>query len=517
MLACVLSGAVLGIDAYLVTVEADVASGLPQFTIVGLPQGAVKEGRERVVAAVQNSAFVVPPKRITINLAPADVPKGGSAFDLPVAVGLLAGTGQIRRLERLESHVLVGELGLDGGLRPVRGVLPVAVMARERGMKGIVVPPANVAEAAVVEGLEVRGAATLAQVVRFLEGREEIAPAVVDREALFRVSSEYDCDFADVKGQEHVKRALEVAAAGAHNILMVGPPGSGKTMLARRIPTILPPLTLDEALETTKIHSVAGLLGSARSLVAARPYRAPHHTISDAGLIGGGSNPRPGEVSLSHNGILFMDELPEFRRNVLEVLRQPLEDSHVTISRAAVSLTYPSRFMLVAAMNPCPCGFHGAAGQKRCTCSPLHVQRYMARVSGPLLDRIDLHVEVPAVQYRELSDRRPGEPSEPIRERVARARQMQSERFAGRPEIHANAHMAARDLRDFGRIGDGGDALLRTAITRLGLSARAYHRVIKIARTIADLAGAAEIATAHVSEAIQYRSLDRAQGAAHVA
>jgi magnesium chelatase family protein len=514
MLSRVLSGAVLGIDAYLVTVEADVASGLPQFTIVGLPQGAVKEGKERVVAAIQNSGHVVPPKRLTINLAPADTPKSGSGFDLPVAVGLLAGTGQMRRLERLEQHVLVGELGLDGGMRPVRGVLPVAVMARERGLKGIIVPQANVAEAAVVEGLEVRGAATLAQVVRFLEGREEIPPAVIDRDALFRVASEYDCDFADVKGQEHVKRALEVAAAGAHNILMAGPPGSGKTMLARRIPTILPPLSPDEALETTKIHSVAGLLGTSQSLVATRPYRSPHHTISDAGLIGGGSNPRPGEVSLSHNGVLFMDELPEFRRNVLEVLRQPLEDSRVTISRAAVSLTYPSRFMLVAAMNPCPCGFHGAGGQKKCTCSPLQVQRYVARVSGPLLDRIDLHVEVPAVQYRELSDRRPGEASATIRERVARARGVQSARFASRPEIHANAHMAARDLRDFCRIGEGSDALLRTAITRLGLSARAYHRVLKIARTIADLAGSAEIGTAHVSEAIQYRTLDRARAGA---
>jgi magnesium chelatase family protein len=514
MLARVLSGAVLGIDAYLVNVEADVASGLPQFTIVGLPQGAVKEGRERVVAAVQNSKFSVPPKRITINLAPADVPKGGSAFDLPVALGLLAGTGQMRRTPRLEQHAVVGELGLDGGMRPVRGVLPVAVMARAQGLRGVIVPEPNVAEAAVVEGIEVRGAKDLGQVVRFLEAREEIEPAHVDLDALFRVASEYDCDFADVKGQEHVKRALEVAAAGSHNLLMVGPPGSGKTMLARRIPTILPPLTLDEALETTKIHSVAGLLGARRSLVATRPYRAPHHTISDAGLIGGGSNPRPGEVSLSHNGVLFMDELPEFRRNVLEVLRQPLEDASVSLARAAVSLTYPARFMLVAAMNPCPCGFHGTRGAgKTCSCSPVHVQRYMARISGPLLDRIDLHVEVPAVQYRELSDRRSGEPSAAIRERVARAREIQSARYAHRAEMHANAHMASRDLREFCRIGEGGEALLRTAITRLGLSARAYHRVLKIARTIADLDGAAEIGTPHVSEAIQYRSLDRAKAA----
>ena len=507
MLARVHSGAVLGIDAYLVGVEADVASGLPNFSTVGLPQGAVKEGKERVVAAIQNSGYLVPPKRITINLAPADVRKEGSAFDLPVAVGILAGTGQLDP-GRLGDVALLGELGLDGGLRPVRGALPIAIAVRDAGLTGLVLPQENVAEAAVVDRIEIRGATTLLDVVRYLEGAQELEVARSDREAIFRTASAYEVDFADVKGQEAVKRALEVAAAGAHNILMVGPPGSGKTMLARRIPTILPPLTLEEALETTKIHSVAGLLGPGCALVAVRPFRSPHHTISDAGLIGGGSIPRPGEVSLAHHGVLFLDELPEFRRNVLEVLRQPLEEPVVTIARANLSLTYPARFMLAAAMNPCPCGHYGDP-QRACSCAPQVVQRYLARVSGPLLDRIDLHVEVPAVRYRELSDQRGAEPSEAIRSRVDAARRRQRERFAGRPGLHANAHMRPREIREFCRVGEASDALLKTAITRLGFSARAYHRVLKIARTIADLEGMAEIGTSHVSEAIQYRSLDR--------
>jgi magnesium chelatase family protein len=507
VLARVRSAAVLGIDAYLVDVETDIANGLPTFATVGLPHGAVKEGRERVYSAIANTGYTFPLKRITVNLAPADVRKEGSAFDLPIAVGILAATEQIGP-ERLEKVVVLGELGLEGAIRPVRGALPVALAARAAGVDALVLPKENLGEAGVVSGLKVLGASGLAELADFLDGKLELPAADVDLSSLFAERAREEVDFAEVKGQPHAKRALEVAAAGSHNLLMVGPPGSGKTMLARRLPTILPRMSLEEALETTKIHSVAGVLALGESLVARRPFRAPHHTISDAGLIGGGSYPRPGEVSLAHGGVLFLDELPEFRKNVLEVLRQPLEDGTVTIARASMSLTYPARFMLAAAMNPCPCGWFGDP-QHTCSCGSKGVLRYLARVSGPLLDRIDLHLEVPTVAYQALAERGAAEPSDAIRERVDRARLVQRERFAKRPGIYANAHMAPRDIRAFCRVSDSADALLRTAISRLGLSARGYHRVLKIARTVADLDGQSELEPKHVSEAIQYRSLDR--------
>lgn len=507
MLVKTYGAAVSGINAVVITIEVSVSRGI-RFFMVGLPDNAVKESQQRIESAIKVSNFNWPGFKIIINMAPADIRKEGASYDLPLAIGILSASGQISD-QLLSKYIIMGELSLDGSLQPIRGVLPIAIKAKDDGFKGVILPLSNAREAAVVKGLEVYGAENIRQVADFLAGIESLQPIEVDAEQEFNQPLlDGEDDFADVKGQENVKRALEIAAAGGHNLIMIGPPGAGKSMVAKRLPGILPPLTLDESLETTKIHSVAGKIGSNTSLITRRPFRSPHHTISDVALVGGGSYPQPGEISLAHNGVLFLDELPEFKRTVLEVMRQPLEDRHISISRARSSIDYPASFMLVASMNPCPCGYFNHP-EKKCVCAPGAVTKYLGRISGPLLDRIDLHIEVVPVPFNKLGATPSSEKSEKIRERVIKARRIQAARYGNMQGVHCNAQMSSRLLREYAMPDEAGNQILKNAMEKLGLSARAYDRILKVGRTIADIEGCETVQAQHVAEAVQYRSLDR--------